>query len=83
MANDLLFCFICSVTDSDFTGYTDTTISKPTYVPSPYGAWLKRSTNPSSDTFSGWFVDNPGTNNAFNDSIILTADTGASVPTHR
>ncbi|XP_052065558.1 uncharacterized protein LOC127705275 [Mytilus californianus] len=72
-----------SVTDSDFTGYADTTISKPTYIPSPYGAWLKRSSNPSSDTFSGWFVDNPGTNMAFNDTIILTADTGASVPTHR
>uniref|UniRef100_K1P9Z2 Thrombospondin-4 n=1 Tax=Magallana gigas TaxID=29159 RepID=K1P9Z2_MAGGI len=60
-----------SVTNSDFNGFSDDIISKPTYVPSPFGSWLLRSANPNSDSFSGWFsalnsyfpVDNKGFGN--------------------
>ncbi|XP_069131705.1 uncharacterized protein [Argopecten irradians] len=71
-----------SIAHVDFTGYESTIISKPTYVPSPYGGWLMRSATPSSDTFSEWFVSKPGTNYEFDSNITLTL-VAASPPTHR
>ncbi|XP_033751294.1 LOW QUALITY PROTEIN: uncharacterized protein LOC117335429 [Pecten maximus] len=66
----------------DFTGYESTVISQPTYVPSPYGGWLMRSSTPSTDTFSEWFVSKSGTNHEFDNNITLTLIV-ASPPTHR
>ncbi|KAK3095292.1 hypothetical protein FSP39_012895, partial [Pinctada imbricata] len=72
-----------SVTNSDFNGFADSLITGPTYVASPYGAWLSRSANPASDTFSGWFVEqSTAVNYAFSDTIILTA-VALSPPKHR
>ncbi|XP_021356440.1 uncharacterized protein LOC110452321 isoform X2 [Mizuhopecten yessoensis] len=70
-----------SVSHTDFTGYESTIVSQPTYVPSPYGGWLRRSSTPSSDTFSEWFVKT-GSNLAFDNNITLTI-TSTSPPTHR
>ncbi|XP_061171608.1 uncharacterized protein LOC133181081 [Saccostrea echinata] len=74
-----------SVTNSDFNGFSNAIISKPTYVPSPYGSWLSRSSNPKSDTFSGWFVDQTGTsvNYVYKDNITLTLISSSSPVTHR
>ncbi|KAJ8299288.1 hypothetical protein KUTeg_023348 [Tegillarca granosa] len=71
-----------SVAHSDFTGFADAVISSPQYVPSPFGSWLLRSNDPASDSFSSWFVDNPGTNYAFNSTIVLSV-VSLSPPTHR
>lgn len=73
-----------SVTNSDFNGFSDGIISKPTYVPSPYGSWLLRSANPNADSFSGWFVDQSGTsvNYVYKENITLKLVSSSPV-THR
>ncbi|XP_060077614.1 uncharacterized protein LOC132557141 [Ylistrum balloti] len=71
-----------SQTHPDFVGYETAITTKPTYVPSPFGSWLLKSNNPSTDTFSSWFVDNPPTNLAVEDFITLTM-IGTVPPTHR
>lgn len=73
-----------SVTNSDFNGFSDGIISKPTYVPSPYGSWLLRSANPNADSYSGWFVDQSGTsvNYVYKENITLKLVSSSPV-THR
>ncbi|XP_060085368.1 protein artichoke-like [Ylistrum balloti] len=71
-----------SVSHVDFTGYESTIVSRPTFVPSPFGAWLMRSSTPTTDTFSEWFVSKSGTNYAFDNNITLTI-IASSPPTHR
>ncbi|XP_069131706.1 uncharacterized protein [Argopecten irradians] len=71
-----------SDTHPDFVGYETAITSRPTYVPSPFEAWLSRSTNPSTDSFSSWFVDNPATNIAVESTIKLEI-IGTVPPTHR
>ncbi len=60
-----------SNTHPDFSDSSDATFSKPTYMASPYGAWLAASTNPSADTFSYWFRDTSGVNQYFTNNITL------------
>ena len=64
-----------SKTHSDF-GDTYITVGTPTYVASPYGAWLSISSTPASDTFSQWYRFNSGINQEFNQTMILVAQTG-------
>lgn len=52
----LYYILSCSIHHVDFTGFPLTyTVNSPTYVPSPFGAWLAISNTPSTDTFSDWF----------------------------
>ncbi|KAL3841579.1 hypothetical protein ACJMK2_019700, partial [Sinanodonta woodiana] len=46
----------------DFDGKSGLSVPTPTYIPSPYGAWLAISSSPMSDTFSAWYRYVPGTN---------------------
>ncbi|XP_071956895.1 uncharacterized protein [Antedon mediterranea] len=48
-----------SVSHPDFTAAQKSLITNPEYVSSPYGGWLAISDNPSGDSFSEWFRDNP------------------------
>ncbi|XP_022099461.1 uncharacterized protein LOC110984001 isoform X2 [Acanthaster planci] len=57
--------------NSDFTPVGKDVISQPTYVVSPYGAWLAISDNPTGDAFSGWFRNNPGVNYAIDTELVL------------
>ncbi|KAK3582849.1 hypothetical protein CHS0354_039999 [Potamilus streckersoni] len=56
---------------SDFDGTSGITVSSPTYIPSPYGAWLAISNSPTSDTFSDWYRSVPGTNYKIESTINL------------
>lgn len=60
-----------SNTHPDFMGAYDTNVNQPTYVASPYGAWLASSLNPTADTFSDWFRSKSGTNVAFDNPLVL------------
>lgn len=46
-------------------------VDSPSYVPSPYGAWLAISSSPSLDSFSNWFRFADGLSFEFNSTIIL------------
>ncbi|XP_060555809.1 uncharacterized protein LOC132716530 [Ruditapes philippinarum] len=61
---------------TDFNDLAYPTISSPTYVASPYGAWLSISNNPAGDTFSTWYRDDHPVNREISDTIILVAQTG-------
>ena len=68
--SDVILLF--SVTHDDFNGFAlSYSINLPSYVPSPYGAWLAISDSPSLDSFSDWFRYVSGTNYEFNSTIIL------------
>eukprot|EP00057_Strongylocentrotus_purpuratus_P008999 XP_011663473.1 PREDICTED: uncharacterized protein LOC105437956 [Strongylocentrotus purpuratus] len=59
-----------SATEDDFDYATKTLKTTPTYVDSPFPAWLRESDVPSNDTFSDWFrnVDN---NYVFETNIVI------------
>nr|XP_054757339.1 uncharacterized protein LOC129263455 [Lytechinus pictus] len=59
-----------SATEDDFDSSTKTLKISPTYVDSPFPAWLRESDDPTSDTFSDWFrnVDN---NYVFETNIVI------------
>jgi hypothetical protein len=62
----------------DFDDLEYITISNPSYVDSPYGAWLSASSTPTSDTFSTWYRGDDVNNNniVIDGSLILRAQTG-------
>ena len=64
--------YISSVTHDDFgdDGLTFI-VDSPSYVPSPYGAWLAISNNPRNDSFSNWFRFAQNINYEFNDTVTL------------
>lgn len=61
---------------TDFNDLAYPTISTPTYVASPYGAWLSISNNPAADTFSTWYREDSSVNFEITDTVILAAQTG-------
>ncbi|CAH1799045.1 unnamed protein product [Owenia fusiformis] len=61
-----------SIHHPDFTGSSTFTVSRPTYVASPYGAWLAISATPERDTFTQWFRDLKNLNYAVSSRIILS-----------
>ena len=61
----------------DFEDISYVTISKPTYVASPYGAWPAASSSPAGDTFSSWYRSVATTNQEITGTIILAAQTGS------
>ena len=65
-----------SKTHVDFNDIGYISVGTPTYVASPYGAWMSISSTPSSDTFSEWYRYNTGINYEINDTMILVAQTG-------
>ena len=64
-----------SLLHPDFTYLPSTAMTylDPTYIPSPYGAWLAFDSDPSDDTTSDWFrdVSDSGTNIVVEDTLIL------------
>ena len=60
----------------DFQDILYPTISNPSYVDSPYGAWLSISNNPTADTFSTWYRYDSSVNYEITDTLILRAQTG-------
>ncbi|XP_071850679.1 uncharacterized protein [Apostichopus japonicus] len=68
-----------SLTDTDFNSLTKTKYDSPTYIPSPYGSWLAISNNPTADSFSHWFRDNPSVNYAFEFTVTAEWDNTSSV----
>lgn len=76
------YTILCSITHDDFNGLPlSYAVDSPSYVPSPYGAWLAISETPSLDSFSNWFRFVENTNYQFNETLILTGI--ASEGTHR
>ncbi|XP_072046269.1 uncharacterized protein [Amphiura filiformis] len=73
--NDLSFAIIYydfSTSHVDFKSTTGKTREdQPEYIPSPYGNWLAKSDNPTGDTFSKWFRDDPSVNSAFEEDLVL------------
>ena len=66
----MIYC--CSVSHNDFTGSPlSFTVDSPSYVRSPYGAWLAISDSPSQDSFSDWFRFTQNVTYEFNDTIAL------------
>ena len=65
-----------SKTHTDFNDVAYMTISNPTYVASPYGAWMSISNNPTTDTFSTWYRYDSSVNHEINSSIILRHQSG-------
>ncbi|XP_053385192.1 uncharacterized protein LOC123535922 isoform X1 [Mercenaria mercenaria] len=65
-----------SKSHADFNDLSYPTISSPSYVASPYGAWLSISNNPTADTFSAWYREDSSVNYEISDTIILYAQTG-------
>ena len=65
-----------SKTHTDFNDIAYPTISSPSYVASPYGAWLSISNNPAGDTFSTWYREDAAVNHEISDTIILVAQSG-------
>ncbi|XP_038053348.1 uncharacterized protein LOC119725831 isoform X2 [Patiria miniata] len=55
----------------DFTPVGKDVISRPSYVVSPYGAWLAISDNPTSDSFSRWFRHDESLNHAIESELVL------------
>ena len=68
-----------TISHEDFTYATEDHYSNPTYMPSPYGAWLAMSDNPLSDGFSGWFHYKDGTNIAIDNALVLSYDAANDV----
>ena len=62
---------IFSTAHVDFNPASTTSYTGPEYVPSPYGAWLADSPNPSMDTFSNWYRKVDGENYEYNKIMIL------------
>ncbi|XP_038053256.1 uncharacterized protein LOC119725765 [Patiria miniata] len=60
-----------SSANSDFNPVGKDVVNRPSYVVSPYGAWLAISNNPSSDSFSRWFRNNPGVNYVIESELVL------------
>ena len=60
-----------SKSHDDFSASIMPAYSQPTYVASPYGAWLSNSDTPTSDTFSDWFRDRPGINHLIRGELVL------------
>lgn len=73
--------YIHSYLHKDFNNIGTETFNNPTYVPSPYGAWLAISSTPSADSFSDWFRK-INTNYEYKRSVILEGLT-TSIPTNR
>lgn len=71
--NDLYYTLCYSVAHDDFVPGSSLSysINRPSYVPSPYGAWLAISDTPSQDSFSDWFRYVAGTTYEFNSTVIL------------
>ena len=65
-----------SKTHPDFDNVGVISFSTPTYVASPYGAWLSVSNHPTTDTFSQWFRHNQNINHEITSTLILTAQNG-------
>ena len=65
----IYYDFSISHVDFDNIGYV--LVSNPTYVASPYGAWLSMSSTPTTDTFSQWYRYNSGINYKITDDIVL------------
>ena len=65
-----------SKTNPNFADILYPSIKNPSYVASPYGAWLSISNTPTSDTFSKWFRSDPTVNYALNNTLILTNYSG-------
>ena len=70
----LYYDFSKTHTDFDDIGYIS--VQNPSYVASPYGAWMSMSSTPSTDTFSEWYRYNNGINYEISDTIVLVAQTG-------
>ncbi|XP_022091637.1 uncharacterized protein LOC110979841, partial [Acanthaster planci] len=60
-----------SVSHPDFTSVGKSVISRPSYVLSPYGAWLAISDNPTGDSFSRWFRHDTSLNYAIESQLVL------------
>ncbi|XP_052265940.1 uncharacterized protein LOC127868328 [Dreissena polymorpha] len=65
-----------SKTNPDFADILYPSIKNPSYVASPYGAWLSISNTPTSDSFSKWYRSNPTVNYALNNTLILAHQSG-------
>ena len=65
-----------SKTHSDFDNVGEISIGTPSYVSSPYGAWLSASNTPTTDTFSQWYRFNNGINYEIASTMILAAQNG-------
>lgn len=61
---------------TDFQDVMYPSISNPSYVDSPYGAWLSISNTPTADTFSTWYRHDSAVNYEIAGTIILRAQTG-------
>lgn len=61
----------------DFNDLEYVTISDPSYVDSPYGAWLAASSTPISDSFSKWYR-NDADNVEIVSTLILEEITGTT-----
>lgn len=60
----------------DFQDVVYPSINNPSYVDSPYGAWLSVSNTPTTDTFSTWYRHDSSVNYEIKSTIILKAKTG-------
>ena len=68
---DFIEFFSFSVSHPDFTSVGKSVVSRPSYVPSPYGAWLAISDNPTGDSFSRWFRHDTSINYAIESQLVL------------
>lgn len=66
-----------SASHSDFTGLGYVPVRQPSYVASPYGAWLSRSNSPTTDSFSDWFRERLSDNHYYNSTLTLTYQSGS------
>ena len=72
MCLTVMVSIYCSSQHVDFSYIpSSVTYQDPTYVPSPYGAWLAFDSTPSDDTTSDWFREVTDLNHVIDDTIIL------------
>ncbi|XP_078483459.1 uncharacterized protein LOC144743491 [Ciona intestinalis] len=55
----------------DFDGLHTINPTNPSYVASPFGAWLTASANPATDAIASWFRSIPATNQLLSNTITL------------
>ena len=60
----------------DFDSVSYITMASPSYVASPYGAWLTVTGTPSAETLSQWYRFIDGVNYEVTSTLILTHQTG-------
>lgn len=65
-----------STAHPDFDGVNSILVTSPIYIPSPYGAWLAVLNTPTADSFSDWFRYVPGTNEVFEQTVVLELQSG-------